>query len=340
MGRTDRRQHRLTGSGDRVREHLPGGATSKDHSGATSDCQTQSKHDGKDAALIAFFHLVRGAKPAEPHSPQRRDIRALLDEVNELRLDKERLVNHLEAHLGRWWPTVPLPVSKLSLLHLLACFGDPEQIAINPDQAADVLRKHSRGKLNEAQIQAVLQSAQARAGVPMTEVEQGRLKALAQRLLEAHRQFKSATARLEAHSASEPAVASMSFVGKVTAAVLVALLGQPSLYSSAKQYEKAAGLNFRERSSGKAGRPRGLTKRGPSLVRRYIYLAALRLVQNEPIVRAWYNKKVARDGNKVKLKAVVAVMRKLIQAMWHVGQGKVFDASKLFNASGLSLEQG
>ena len=37
------------------------------------------------------------------------------------------------------------------------------------------------------------------------------------------------------------------------------------------------------------------------------------------------------------MKAVVAVMRKLARALWHVGQGKRFDAAKLFDVSRLGL---
>ncbi len=61
-------------------------------------------------------------------------------------------------------------------------------------------------------------------------------------------------------------------------------------------------------------------------------MAALRLIYRDPIVRAWYRKKVARDGGRTKIKAVVAVTRKLVLALWHVARGEAFDASKLFDA--------
>jgi len=37
------------------------------------------------------------------------------------------------------------------------------------------------------------------------------------------------------------------------------------------------------------------------------------------------------------MKAVVAVMRKLARALWYVGQGKPFDAAKLFDVNRLGL---
>jgi len=65
-------------------------------------------------------------------------------------------------------------------------------------------------------------------------------------------------------------------------------------------------------------------------VRRYLFMAALRLIGNDPVVRRWYQAKIRRDGD-IRMKAVVAVMRKLARALWHVSQGERFDSSRLFN---------
>jgi len=53
------------------------------------------------------------------------------------------------------------------------------------------------------------------------------------------------------------------------------------------------------------------------------------------IIKAWYQKKIARDGG-VKMKAIVAIMRKMIGSLWHVGKGSRFDASLLFDTSKLA----
>ena len=63
----------------------------------------------------------------------------------------------------------------------------------------------------------------------------------------------------------------------------------------------------------------------------------LRLIQDDPVVRAWYGKKVARDGGKMKNKAVIAVVRKLVKGLWHVAQGEPFDSRLLFDTSKLDL---
>ena len=54
------------------------------------------------------------------------------------------------------------------------------------------------------------------------------------------------------------------------------------------------------------------------------------------IPRAWYR---ARESHQAKqsLKAVVALMRKLARALWHVGRGATFDPRKLFDTRRLGL---
>ena len=69
----------------------------------------------------------------------------------------------------------------------------------------------------------------------------------------------------------------------------------------------------------------------------FLYFAALRFIQREPIARAWYAKKVKRQGGRLRSKAVVALMRKLAKALWHVARGSEFDPTLLFDASRLRL---
>jgi transposase len=123
-------------------------------------------------------------------------------------------------------------------------------------------------------------------------------------------------------------------VGLITSVVLMSLVGEPSEYDCARSYEKALGLNLKERSSGKHKGKLRITKRGNATARKYLYLAALRLISKDAVIRAWYDKR-ARPGEK--RKAVVAVMRKLAKAIWYVSQGSCFDVSKLFDVRRLEL---
>jgi hypothetical protein len=63
-----------------------------------------------------------------------------------------------------------------------------------------------------------------------------------------------------------------------------------------------------------------------------------RWIQHDPVARAWYAKKVKRQGGQFKSKAVVALMRKLTLALWHVAKGSEFDSTLLFDTRRLKLD--
>lgn len=100
-------------------------------------------------------------------------------------------------------------------------------------------------------------------------------------------------------------------------------------YGCAAAYRKAMGLNLAEHSSGQfQGRLR-ISKRGASEVRRWLYFAALRWVQKEP-VKGWYARKRKRDAEETK-RALIGVMRKLSKGLHHVGTTEEpFQAGLLF----------
>ena len=118
-------------------------------------------------------------------------------------------------------------------------------------------------------------------------------------------------------------------VGVPTACVLWTSTGDPRKYHAAEAYRKAMGLNLAERSSGKyQGRLR-MSKRGSARTRQWLYFAALRLIQQNG-VRPWYEAKKTRDDEDAR-RVVVAVMRKLALALFHVGvTGEVFQPRRLF----------
>src|SRR5262249_43325502 len=172
------------------------------------------------------------------------------------------------------------------------------------------------------------------AGGALSGEERAALRSLA---AEAHRSlkaFKNARARVEELSADGPASKLAPVTGKATAAVFTADVGDPSNFPSAAAYLKAFGLNLKERSSGKHKGRLMITKRGPSRARQYLWLAVFRWLQKEALTRAWYLAKVQRDGGK-RARAVVALMRKLAKALFHVGRGAPFDTTKLFDAARL-----
>jgi len=164
------------------------------------------------------------------------------------------------------------------------------------------------------------------------------LRELCARALTTLKNHQLAARRLRALSRKDPRSKAMAqTVGEATAAVLVHELGGPEQFGSARAYLKAAGLNLREKSSGKYQGQLKLTKRGSSRARRYLWMAALRLLQTDAVIRAYYVQKVTRRGGR-KSAAVVALMRKLVKGLHACARsGQEFDSHKLFDVSRLAL---
>ena len=150
--------------------------------------------------------------------------------------------------------------------------------------------------------------------------------------VEAHRSiraYKSAKFVVERLSVNTAASAMAPVVGKTTAAVVFAEAGDPREFKSARAFVKAIGLNLREKSSGTIKGRVSITKRGPNRVRQFLWLTANRWVQSDPLAAQWYARKKQRDGG-FGSKAIVALMRKLAKALFHVARGATFDSRLLF----------
>ena len=195
--------------------------------------------------------------------------------------------------------------------------------------------------LKEEKIDAVIASCDKTIGVRMTAQEAEALSNLAEHTLDLYRRLKEAKRNVNRFSGEQPSIDALSrAVGKATAAVLVVEVGDPGQYGSSSEWLKSFGLNLKERSSGKHIGRLKITKRGSGKARKWLYLAALRLIQKDLVVKTWYERKVARDGGGRRKKAIIAVMRKLAKALWYVGRGEALDTRKLFDVKRLGLAFG
>lgn len=299
-----------------------------------------SQHDGKAAAVVAELALnTRNRKLWRGASSSERRLRAMTDWADWLQQDYQRYSNRMEAVLARYWPelTREVELDRVSTLSLLSEFGAPELVTERPDDAADLLTRTSRGALAEGKISAVLATARETIGVSMEPAERELTRRLASRLLSLRQKRSEAFREVERAAKDEPAVQHIAEnVGAGTAAVLHATIGDFAAYHSVRALWKGFGINLKERSSGNHQGQLKITKRGSSRARRWLFLAALRWLKDDRIAKAWYLRKVARDGGK-KMKAIVALMRKLTAGLYHVARGARFDSTKLFNVRRLRL---
>lgn len=298
-----------------------------------------SLHDAKATSLLAKLHAEELSQPWGVEEVGKRKLRALTETMARYRDDKQRHLGRLEAKLARHWPEVDTLLDKDSatLLALLEEFGGPSEIAEAPARARRLMRKVSRGMLAEAKIEQVLQAARETAGQRMLEFESEALAELAReidRLRKKEREWKSKVEKaVEQFEEVEPVG---EVVGKPTAAVFRAHIGDFRQFDSPEALLKHAGLNLKERSSGKHQGKLKITKRGSAVARSYLYWATLRMIQSSAAFRAWHQRKVERDGG-LRSKSIVALMRKLLKGLWHVARGKPFESHKLFDLERLGL---
>jgi transposase len=221
------------------------------------------------------------------------------------------------------------------LLRLIARYGGPAPLQLFERQARQLLRESGGRWLLEEKIDAVLASAQSTLGMPCTGEESAQLRWQAEQCMDALREKRSAErALVHSAQAGERLAPMRALLGPVTTAVLLTTQADPARYPSAAAYCKSIGLNLKEHSSGRHKGQLGITKRGPSLARHYLYFAALRLIARNPAVKRWYALKTQRPGA-VKMKQVIELMRKLAKAFWHQANGNAFDIQRLFNLKAL-----
>ncbi len=298
-----------------------------------------SMHDAKASAIIGRLHLDGLSEEWLMADDSQRELTAVIRTMEMYDDAYYRNINRLEGHTMRYWPelTKYLKLQSATLLELLKGFGSPASVAQSSQEAGELMRKTGGANLKEEKIKAVLESAPNSLGVKCIEAEREQVQELCQEIRRLQKLRRQARYRVEALTQNIDCLKEMTpVIGKVTSAVLYLTLGNMEGYDNAGSVAKALGLNLKERSSGYQKGQLRITKRGSGSARMYLYMAVLRLVKSDTIIKAWYHKKIIRDGG-LKMKALVAIMRKLAGALWHVGKGAKFDASLLFDTNRLAV---
>jgi len=300
-----------------------------------------SLHDAKSAAIIARLHADGLSSVRRDEGPDRRQLRAALAIMDLYQERYLQLVHRLESWLARHWPELPtlIELTSSSLMALLARIGGPADVANEPDKARRLLLGISHRLLEDDKVAAVIASAKVSVGVPLVGLERDALMAIAADSYRAHRAFTTAKTQVDKLAATTPAALLAPAIGHTTAAAVFADVGDARSYSCTRAFVKAMGLNLKEKSSGTIQGQHKITKRGPSRVRHYLWLAAFRWIQTDPVANAWYQRKKQRDGGRSS-RAAVALMRKLAKALFHVARGATFDSTKLFDVRRLQISEG
>jgi len=127
-------------------------------------------------------------------------------------------------------------------------------------------------------------------------------------------------------------------VGEITAVRLIAELALMPACLSVRQWVAYAGLDPAAHESGTSIRRPGRTsKAGNVRLRGALFIAALVAARCNPVVRAFASNLESR--NKKRIQALVAVMRKLLHAIWGMFRhNSVFNAAILFPNIAIALD--
>lgn len=285
--------------------------------------------DGVPSLHDAKLHKEGLTKPWHELDEAGRALNAARREYDLHQSQYERNQNRLEAYLSRHWPEALalFDLDSVTLEKLLIAYGSPQAIAADAKQAAKDMKAWGGHFLKDDKIARAINSAISTIGQPCIDAERRYLQALATEMQHSRCQSQAAKQLLEASVVADAGLKEMAaLIGKLTTAILIGLHLDPRNFSSAHSFLKALGLNLTEKSSGQYHGQLKISKRGSATARKYLYLAALRLIQKDPVIAQWYQ---AKADPKVKMKTVIACLRKLAKALWYVARGERFDARKL-----------
>ena len=110
-------------------------------------------------------------------------------------------------------------------------------------------------------------------------------------------------------------ICSIPGVGKLTAVIVLAETNGFNLIRNKKQLTSYAGLDVKEKLSGTSvkGKPR-ISKIGNTALRKAMHLPSLSAIKHDERFKEVYVRLVSRHG--IKMKAIVAVQRKLLELIY------------------------
>ena len=151
------------------------------------------------------------------------------------------------------------------------------------------------------------------------------------------KQEKEIVAELRAMIASDPEVQKIVIIlctipgiGLITAATVLAETNGFELIRNKRQITSYAGLDVREKQSGTSVRGKArISKKGNKYLRKALYMPALTVIRHQEIFKNIFARLVSRHG--IKMKAAVAIQRKLLELMYTLFKNQTKFDKAIFN---------
>lgn len=242
--------------------------------------------------------------------------------------DRTALINQLQMLVGKIFPeflSVMNVTDSKSALYLLEKHLFPEDIVrLGIKRLAKKLRKVSRGRLGNERAQELVEVA-----VDSVGIKEGRqsIRMRICHIVRKIRDYDSCIGEIEDQMKQyldripySSSLMSIKGIKQVTVAGIIGEVGNFEDFNSSDALVKLAGLNLYEISSGKHKGKRRISKRGRSLLRKILYFASINVVKKGCIMHDYYQRLI--NGGKPKIKALIAVSRKLLKVMFALVRDK------------------
>lgn len=296
---------------------------------------TPSKSDPKDAIVIADTVSRGYYTPYHDEDEVFKRIRALMKGrevwVKQSARVKNQIIGWLDLHFPEY-TSVITDVFCLRSLATLHTFPAPSDLAgLTPEEVmaqwVEYGMKRPGGIRGRNKAVELLRAAKKSIG-SLTDVKED--KQQLQCLLEAYELFQKNIDKFDKEIESFlkkgfPNVNELESIGLSSTfiAAIFAFAGDLRNFEQGDQLLRKAGLNLAERSSGKYKGKIKVSKRGSSRLRKYLYLAVLRLISVNETFKSWHKHNVEekRMSGMHSIMKLIGKLARILVAMTRTGTG-------------------
>ena len=295
----------------------------------------RSKDDVRDAFTIA--DLLRTGKFTETrllHGPYA-ELRQYSTRYERLNCEMTRHKNRLHSAVGQLFPEVKGVFKDMTGLTARAMFRNHAAAAVIRDLSeeefiAAVRRDYKGQRLCVSKLRQAHRLASISVGLQDgVEALQLMVKQQLQTLSLLERQWtETQEAMIDCFLALPESryLLSVHGLGLVSAAVILAEIGDPSHYHHGRQWIKLAGTQPAPNLSGRKTRSRTpMSRKGRSRLRRTLFFAVMRLVQvDDAFAREYLRFQQRQDNPLTKMQALGVLMNKLLRILWALVRKQTF----------------
>lgn len=283
----------------------------------------KQKNDVIDSVIIANFLKFNG--PEQSSLPDD-DLLALknltryrsnlVDNISKAKTQVKGILNKVFPEYSDSFSDVFGEASKQILIN---CPTPNEIVNFNTRKLANLLKKASKGRYSTDKVREIKALAKNSFGIKFTgDACSFEIKQLVNQIIFLEKQvddleikIKSIYSKLDNHLQSIPGI------GESLAPVILAEIGNINNFSTPSKLTAFAGIDPSENQSGnKKSTDEKISKRGSPYLRHAIYQAAFVASNNDPVMRAYYQKK--RAEGKHHYVALAGVERKILGIVFHV----------------------